>query len=207
MINIVIVEDQVLLRDALAKIINGQEDMRVAGSVVNADGALALCRELAPDLALIDVVTEGRANGLAAAAAIRREMPEVKIVIMTALPEITFMETARKAGVHSFIYKDSDSEYLLFVLRSTMKGKGTYPGPSDDPIAGVRFTAGEMAVIRLVCKGKDRQEIAQSLDISEARVKQHFAALLDKTGFDSITKFFVYAVARGFIVPDHSDLA
>ena len=63
----------------------------------------------------------------------------------------------------------------------------------------------EMAVIRLVCKGKDRQEIAENLGITESRVKQHFAALLEKTGFDSITKFSVYAVTHGFIVPDHSD--
>ena len=205
MIRIVIVEDMALLLGALTNTINGQEDMRVVGSAVNADDALALCRELAPDLALIDVVTDGKANGITAAAAIRKELPNIKVVIMTALPEITFMESARKAGVQSFIYKDSDSEYLLFVLRSTMKGKGTYPGPSDEAIARARFTDSEMAVIRLVCKGKDRQEIAETLDITESRVKQHFAALLDKTGFDSITKFSVYAVTHGFIVSDHSD--
>jgi DNA-binding NarL/FixJ family response regulator len=205
MISILIVEDMALLRDSLANIINGQDDMRVVGCTADADEAVDLCRELAPDLALMDVVTGTRANGIAAAARIRLELPEVKIVIMTALPEITFMDAARQAGAHSFIYKDSDSRHLLSVIRNTMDGKGTYPGPNDAALAGARFSDAEMAVIRLVCKGKNRHEIAAALGVSESTVKTHFSAILRKTGFDSITKFSVYAVAHGFIVPDHSE--
>jgi DNA-binding NarL/FixJ family response regulator len=203
MINILIVEDMALLRDSLTNIINGQDDMRVIGCSGDADEALALCRELSPDLALMDVVTGTTANGIAAAAQIRQELPEVKIVIMTALPEITFLDAARQAGAHSFIYKDSDSRYLLSVIRNTMDGKGTYPGPNDAALANTRFSGIEMTVIRLVCAGKNRHEIAAALDVSESSVKTHFSAILNKTGFDSITKFSVYAVAHGFIVPDH----
>jgi DNA-binding NarL/FixJ family response regulator len=203
MINIILVEDQVLLRDALAKIINGQEDMKVAGYTADGDKALDMCRVLAPDLALIDVVTEGKANGIGAAAQIRQELPEVKIVIMTSLPEITFLDAARKAGAHSFIYKDSDSEHLLYVIRGTMKGKGTYPGPGDEAIARTRFSEVEIRVIRLVCQGKKRNEISEALHISESSVKAVIADILTKTGFDSITKFSMYALAHGFIVPEH----
>ena len=202
MIRVIIVEDQVLLRDALTKIINSQEDMKVAGFAMDADKAPGLCRELAPDLALIDVVTEGKANGITAAAQIRRDLPEVKIVIMTSLPEITFLEAARKAGAHSFVYKDSDSEHLLYVIRSTMKGKGTYPGPGDDALAAARFSEVEIKVIRLVCQGKKRNEIVEALHMSESSVKAVISDILEKTGFDSITKFSMYALSRGFIVPD-----
>jgi DNA-binding NarL/FixJ family response regulator len=204
-INILVVEDMALLRDSLANIINGQDDMHVVGSSADADEAPALCRELSPDLALIDVVTGIKANGIAAAARIRRELPEVRIVIMTALPEITFLDAARQAGAHSFIYKDSDSLHLLSVIRDTMNGKGTYPGPNDAALANTRFSAAEMAVIRLVCQGKTRHEIAAVLDVSESTVKTHISAILAKTGFNSITKFSVYAVAHGFIVPEHSE--
>ena len=201
MIKIIVVEDQTLLRDALANIINSQDDMQVVGFTDNADNAPALCREFSPDLALIDVVTDNKANGITAAAQIRQELPEIKTVIMTALPEITFMDAARKAGVHSFIYKDSDSGHLLFVIRSTMKGKGMYPGPGDE--AKDRFSETEIKVIRLVCQGKKRHEIAEVLYISESSVKVVIAGILDKTGFESITQFSMYAVARGLIVPDH----
>ena len=203
MIRVLIVEDQVLLRDALTRIINGQPDMKVVGFAVDADKALDLCRELAPDLVLMDVVTEGKANGITAAAAIRRDLPEVKIVIMTSLPEITFLDAARKAGAHSFVYKDSDSEHLIYVIRSTMKGKGTYPGPGDDAVARAHFSEVEIKVIRLVCQGKKRIEIADALHMSESSVKAAISDILDKTGFDSITKFSMYALAHGFIVPDH----
>jgi len=203
MIAILIVEDQTLLRDALANTINGQEDMRVAGVTENAANALALCRELAPDLALIDVVTDNKANGIAAAARIRRELPEIKIVIMTGLPEISFMDAARQAGAHSFVYKDSDSRHLLFVIRGTMKGKGTYPGPGDE--AKERLSEAEIRLVRLVCQGKKRAEIAEALHMSESSVKAVISGILDKTGFESITQFSMYALARGLIVPDHGD--
>ena len=203
MIKILIVEDQTLLRDALANVINGQEDMQVVGFTANADEALDLCRKTASDLALIDVVTQDKANGIAAAAEIRRELPAVKIVIMTALPEITFVDAARKAGAHSFIYKDAGSSHLLYVIRSTMEGHGVYPGPGDKSFAKDRFTDAEIALIHYVCMGKSRKELAEALAVPEGSVKELIAGILGKTGFDNIMQFSVYAVAHGLIIPDH----
>ena len=204
MIKILIVEDQALLRDALANVINGQEDMQVTGFTANADEALDLCRQSSPDMALIDVVTQDKANGIVAAAQIRRELPVVKIVIMTALPEITFVDAARKAGAHSFVYKAANSSHLLYVIRSTMEGHGVYPGPGDEPFAKARFSDAEIALIHLVCMGKSRQKIAQALAMPEGSVKDLITGILDKTGFDNIMQFSVYAVAHGFIIPNHS---
>ena len=204
MIKIVIVEDQALLLDALTKVINGQQDMQVAACTANADEAPDLCRKSAPDLVLIDVVTQNRANGIAAAAQIRRELPEVKIVIMTSVPEITFIDSARKAGAHSFVYKDADTRHLLYVIRSTLEGRGVYPGPGEETLARIRFSDAEIAIVRLVCQGKSRKEIAQALAMSEGSVKAIITDILNKTGFDSIMKFSVYAVAHGFVVPHHS---
>ncbi|MCL1876019.1 MAG: response regulator transcription factor [Synergistaceae bacterium] len=202
---ILIVEDMTLLKDALTNVINGQDDMRVIGVTSNADNALELCRKTAPDLALIDVVTENKANGIAAAAEIRSELPDIKIVIMTALPEITFIDAARKAGAHSFIYKNSDSRHLLSVIRGTLNGNGTYPGPGDEVITRASFSDTEIAIIRLVCQGKNRNEVAKSLFLTESNVKALVTGILNKTGFDNIRKFSVYAVTHGFIVADQSD--
>ena len=92
MIRILIVEDQAMLRDSLEHVIGGQADMEVAGVTNDASKAPELCRELMPDLVLMDVVTENDANGITFAGRIRQELPDIKIVIMTALPEITFIE-------------------------------------------------------------------------------------------------------------------
>jgi DNA-binding NarL/FixJ family response regulator len=90
----------------LEQIISQQADMEVAEVTGDASNVPELCRKLKPDLALMDVVTKNNSNGITFAAQIRKELPNIKIVIMTALPEITFVEEARKAGAHSFIDKD-----------------------------------------------------------------------------------------------------
>lgn len=66
------------------------------------------------------------------------------------------------------------------------------------------FSDKELAIIRLVCQGKNRKEIAAALSMSEGSIKAVITRILDKTGFDSIMKFAVYAVGNGFIVPDRS---
>ena len=202
MIKILIVEDQTMLRDALEQLISKQPDMEVVGAIDDAAKAPELCRELMPDLVLMDVVTENNNNGIIWAGHIRKELPEIKIVIMTAVPEITFIDEARKAGAQSYVYKDSKNEHLFYVIRSTMNGHGIYPGPSELLPFAAQFTEKEIAVIRLVCQGKSRSEMVKELSISESILKPIITSILDKTGFDSISKFAIYAVGRGLIVPD-----
>ena len=119
---------------------------------------------------------------------------------MTQLPEITFIDEARKADAHSYIYKSSGNEHLFYVIRSTMNGVGVYPGPADKSPFASQFTEKEIAVIRLVCQGKTRGEMSRELGVSESTLKPIVTSILDKTGFDSIMKFAVYAVGRGLIV-------
>jgi len=202
MIRVLIVEDQAMLRDSLEYIINERDDMEVAGVTDDAAKVLEMCKELSPDLVLMDVVTKDDTNGISCTAQIRQELPEIKIVIMTSLPEMTFIAEAQKAGAHSYINKNSGNEHLFYVIRSTMKGIGIYPGPADSSPFAERFTEKEIAVIRLVCQGKTRNEIIKALDISESTIKPIITSVLDKTGFDSISKFAIYAVGRGLIVPE-----
>jgi len=202
MISILIVEDQTMLRESLEHVIGGQIDMKIAGSTDDASNAPELCRRLRPDLVLMDVVTKNNSSGISYTARIRKEFPDIKIVIMTALPEITFAEEARKAGAHSFMDKNMGNEHLFHVIRSTMKGYSIYSVPQDRLPFTARFTEKEIAVIRLVCKGMARDEMAKNLGISESMIKQHITSILDKTGFDSISKFAIYAVGEGLIVPE-----
>ena len=201
MARIVIVEDQILMRDLLEKHISSQSDMEVAGVTDDASKAPQLCSELKPDLILIDIVTKSGCSGLQFAKQIRDEMPDIKVIVMTSYPEITFIEEAMKIKAHSYLHKSSGIEHLLYVIRSTMKGTGVYPSPADiSPFAQV-FTEKELAIINFVCQGISREEMAKNLNISESMVKQHITSILDKSGFDSISKFAIYAVSQGLIVP------
>ena len=191
-----------MLRESLEQVIGGQNDMEVVGSTDDAAKAPELCRQLQPDLVLMDVVTKNNSTGISYTAQIRKEFPDIKIVIMTALPEITFAEEARKAGAHSFMYKDMGNEHLFHVIRNTMKGYSIYSGHQESLPFAARFTEKEITVIRLVCQGMARDEMAAKLGVSESMIKQHITSILDKTGFDSISKFAIYAVGEGLIVPE-----
>jgi len=201
MVRIIIVEDQILMRDLLEEHISKQSDMEVAGVTDDASKAPALCVELKPDLILIDIVTKAGCSGLQFAKQIREEMPDIKVIVMTSYPEITFMEEAMKIKAHSYLHKSSGIEHLLYVIRSTIKGAGVYPSPADiSPFAQI-FSEKELSIINFVCQGTAREEIAQNLGISESMVKQHITSILNKSGFDSISKFAIYAVSQGIIVP------
>jgi len=202
MIKILIVEAQTLLRDSLEHIIAEQADMEVAGKTNSASKSFELCQKLKPDLVLMDIVTGHNDNGITWTAKIRQEFPNIKIVIMTSLPEITFIDRAKKAGAHSYIYKDSGYQHLFYVIRSTMEGGGIYPGPADNTHFAGKLTEEEIAVIRLICQGLSRDVIADELKMSEKKLKSAITSILDKTGFDSIMKFAIYALGHHLIVPD-----
>jgi len=201
MIKILIVEDQTLLRESLEHVISGQDDMEVVGTTDDAANAPKLCGELKPDLVLMDVVTKNNSSGITYTAQIRAEFHKIKIVIMTALPEITFVESARKAGAHSFMDKEMGNEHLLYIIRNTIKGYSIYSVRSERPPFANQFTEKEIAVIRLVCQGKSRNEVAKEIGLSEVRLKPIITSILNKSGFDNIMKFAVYAVGEGLIVP------
>jgi len=203
MIKILIVEDQTMLRESLERVIGGQSDMEIAGTTDDAANAPQMCRELRPDLVLMDVVTKNNSSGITYTARIRAEFPDIKIVIMTGFSEITFIDEAKKAGAHSYVYKNSGYEHLFYVIRNTMQGNGIYPGPENHFSLDAQFNDKELAVIRLVCKGKSRTEIVKELGMSEAVIKRIISAILEKTEFDNIMKFAIYAVSRGLIVPEN----
>ena len=203
MIRILIVEDQVMMRDSLQNLIDGQKDMKVVATTGNAKDAFKICVESPPDLVLMDVRTEENESGIYAAARIKSTLPEIKIIIITGMPEITYLDNSKKAGVDSFLYKNVSGEIMLSTIRSTMDGYGIFPMYSPSPLPGnLKFTESELSVLKLVCQAKSRKEIAKELAMSEGSVKQVISGILNKTGFDSIMKFAVYAVSKGYLVPD-----
>jgi DNA-binding NarL/FixJ family response regulator len=194
------VEDQAMLKDSLEYLLNNQDGMKVIAVTDDASKAPQLCREQKPDLVLMDVITK-ETNGIVFAAKIRKEMPQIKIVIMTAFPEITFVDEARKAGAHSFIYKSSGNEHLFYVIRSTMRGISYYPGPVNNPPSVDRLTEREIAIVRLIHQGISRSEMIKKLGVSEMTLKKDINSILNKTGFDSIMEFAVYAAVNNLILP------
>ena len=212
MIQILVVDDQVLFRDTLVKLINSQPDMKVAAAISEAKDAPAFCEKTSPDLVLMDVLTgpapqpldsTASPTGISVTVQIRRQYPHIKVIIMTGLSDIGLFEAAKKAGARGFVYKNVHSDQLLGAIRNTMQGYSTFPEklPAQLPFPD-NFSDREMRVLRLFCQGKTRTEVAGKLGVSEALVKAIVTSLLNKTGFDSILRLAVYLTSSGYILPN-----
>lgn len=205
-ISVMIVEDQAMLRESLTSTIDAQSDMHVIASIADAAQAPALSLEREPSVILMDVCTENDSSGIVAARRIKEQQPQVRIVIMTGMPEVTFVEQAKNAGVDSFVYKNVGISELLAVMRSTSTGYSTFPKAPESVFSGTAaLTAEEVQILRLVCEAKSRKEIAAELFMSEGTVKRRIGEILAKTGYDNILRLAVHAVAEGSIVPRIGD--
>ena len=206
MIRVLIVEDQAILRESLARSVGDQPDMTVVAAIADASEALDVVLKERPDMILMDVCTEHDSNGIVAAARIKEELPECRVIIMTGMPEITFIEQARDAKADSFVYKNVGTSDLLSIVRSTMEGYSTYPTQKQSVFSGTAsLTDVEIDILRLVCETKTRKEIAAELYLSEGTVKRHISEILAKTGYDNILRLAVHAVSSGLIVPNMDD--
>ena len=123
MIRVLIVEDQAILRESLARSVGDQPDMTVVAAIADASEALGVALKERPDMILMDVCTEHDSNGIVAAARIKEQLPECRIIIMTGMPEITFVDQAREAGVDSFVYTAALDDVELSILRLACEGK------------------------------------------------------------------------------------
>ena len=203
MARMIIVEDQRMLLDSLSAAIDQENDFQVVAKLTDAADVDAACYRLHPDLVLMDVCTEHGSCGIDAARNIVSNHPNVKIVIMTAMPDLSFISRARDAGAHSFVYKNLSTAELIGVLRSAIEGYSTFPTEPTMPLLGAnRLTERELRILRLVCSGHSRAEIAEQLSLSENTIKANISSVLTKTGFSSIAKLALYAISSGFIVPN-----
>lgn len=202
MIKLAIVEDQAMLRESLSCTVSMQSDMCVVAALGDASCALKAVEDSGATCALLDVCTENDSSGIVAARKIKTARPDVKVIIMTGMPEITFVEQARDAGVDSFVYKNVGTTELLGVIRSTMEGYSTYPLAQQSIFSdAAQLTDTELAILRLVCETKTRKEIAAELYLSEGTIKRHISEILAKTGYDNILRLAVHAVSAGLIIP------
>lgn len=133
---VLIVEDQEMPRQLFEIFIQGDERYLHVGSITNAMLAIEICRVKKVDLILMDVCTDLGSSGLDAAEEIKKEFPGIRIIIVTSMPEYSWIERARRIGVDSFWYKETHKEGILDVMNRTMEGEQVYP--EDTPLVMMR---------------------------------------------------------------------
>lgn len=201
MIKILLVDDQKILLEGLVKILSPMEDLSIVGTCTLSELTEAACRRLCPDLVLMDICMEGRTSGIQICERLKASFPDLRVILMTGMQEIAFLDWARAAGADSFIYKESSGEAFADCIRATMAGAQIYPdalGTSSFGETGVQLTEREFAILQRVCRNMSYHEIAQELGITKRTVSFHISNMLSKTGHKSIIGLAVEAAEKGY---------
>ncbi len=206
MYNVMVVEDQAMPRQLFEAFISMSDKFNLVHSIKNADMADIYCEQSQIDLILMDVCTELNSNGLDAAERIKQKYPEIKIIIVTSMPEVSYLERAKAIGVDSFWYKEVSEEPILELMDRTMAGESIYPestpAVSFGNIKSTDLSKREIEVLREVIMGFTNAEIAERLNISQHTVRDYIQVIMEKTGYRTRTELAVKARETGIIIPD-----
>ncbi len=201
---VLIADDQKMVRQMFETVLNGTSDYTIAGMAKTAAETVRICLEQKIDLVLMDVVMGYGIDGLDAAKQIKQKRPDVKIMIVTSMPETTYIDRAKEIGVDSFWHKEVQEQPLLEIMNRTMSGESVYP--TEMPVIwfgntiSTELTDIEMSVLRELMTCASNKEIGERLFMSESTVKRHIADMLAKTGFKSRLQLAIEARGGGLVI-------
>ena len=199
-IRILTVDDHQLLREGIAAVLDGQEDMILVGQASNGQEAIESFRRLQPDITLMDLRMP-EMNGIEAISAIRTEFPNARIIVLTTYAGDVQAAAALKAGAAGYLLKSLVRKELIETIRAVHTGKRRVPveiaTDIAEHVADDALTEREVEVLRRVAAGKSNKLIAAELRISEGTVKTHMKSILPKLDASDRTHAVMIALKRG----------
>jgi two-component system, NarL family, response regulator LiaR len=205
-IRILITDDHGVVRQGLRMFLSLDPEMEVVGEAANGQEALALARDLKPDVVLMDLLMPVM-DGIEATRAIRSELPEVEVIALTSVLDDGSVTGAVRAGALGYLLKDTDSEELGRAIKAAAEGR-VHLAPEATarlmrevkaPESPEVLTEREVEVLKLLASGKANKQIASSLFVSEKTVKAHVSSILMKLGVQSRTQAALHAVRTGLV--------
>src|SRR5690606_4690602 len=214
-ISLLLVDDHALFREGLASLLSYQPDFTVVGEAASGEEAVERARELVPDVVLMDIDLPG-IDGIEATRRIKRQLPEVRVVMLTVYDDHERLFQSIKAGAQGYLIKNIRSAELLDQLRGLARGEAAISRRMAarileefarlerqaeilEPDGGL--SPREVQVLELVALRLSNKEIAARLSISEHTVKNHLKHILAKLQLSSRRQAAAYAVAHGLIPP------
>src|SRR5215218_6981043 len=208
-VRILITDDHGVVRQGLRMFLSLDPQLEVVGEAENGEEALAMARELKPDVVLMDLLMP-LMDGIAATEAIRRELPEVEVLALTSVLEDVSVSGAVRAGAIGYLLKNTDADALGRAIKAAAAGQVRLaPEAAARLMHEVRapespeaLTERETEVLELIARGKTNKQIARELFIGEATVKSHVHSILSKLNVSSRTQAALYAGRIGLVTTE-----
>ncbi len=220
-IRVLLVDDHVLFRKGLVSLMALRPELEVVGEASDGNEGIEKARELRPDLILMDIHMPG-CNGIEATKAIKAELPNVRIVMLTVSEEEDDLYGAIKSGAQGYLLKNLRPESLFEMMQDAMRGEAPIsPGiaakileelgrsrdrdreePRDESSL---LTQREREILGLVVDGSSNKEIASQLHITEGTVKNHLHHILEKLHLENRVQITAYALRKGLIATPRAD--
>ena len=201
MIRLLLADDQALVRGALSALLALEPDFEVVAEVGSGDAVLDAVRTHRPDVALLDVEMPGL-DGISAAAAVRAEFPDVRVLIVTTFGRPGFLRRALQAGASGFVVKDTPAAELADAVRRVHAGLRVVDPAlaTDSLVAGeAPLPARETEVLQAARDGSSVAVIAGKLFLSEGTVRNHLSSAIGKTGSGNRAEAVLIADGNGWL--------
>ena len=207
---VLIVDDHKILVEGLHSLLNKNPDIQTIGEAENGKDAITLCKELNPNIVLMDLDMP-ILNGIEATKIISKDFPKSRIIILSMYPDHEYVKSALNAGAKGFIVKDTAANDLIQAVRVVYDGKAFFsPSVSkiivesmytsdDSKLKEDVLTSREKEILQLVTEGKSSIQIAERLFISKSTVNKHRENIMKKLNIHDIVGLIRYAIQKGII--------
>ena len=211
MIKLLLADDQDILTEGLKLLLGAEEDIEIVGTANNGKKAYDLCRIRKPDLVLMDIQMP-EVNGVEATAMIKKDFPQIKIIVLTTFNDDEYIFDALKNGASGYMLKDASPMEILEAVRTVYNGGALIQSEVAvkvidqfsqlakdtrdkhiDPKAGL-LTDREIEICRLIAEGKSNKEIADELYLSQGTVKNHITKMLLKLELRDRTQLAIFTI-------------
>ena len=212
MIRVAIVDDQPLFSEGLGRVVEAQPGMEIVGVAHDGENGIRMCRELKPDVVLMDINMPVM-NGVEATRGIRSLLPDTKVLILTVNSDDAYVFRGIKAGATGYLLKDCTPEDLSRAIRTVHAGDTiiapeiarkmllAFEEAEEEPSAP-HLTERELEIITALAHGRANKQIARELSISEKTVRNHISNIYKKLHVYDKLGAVLYAIREGLVDVD-----
>ena len=208
MINTILVEDDLYIQNHFSEKLNSEKDFCLVGVYRDAFEAERFCNG-SVQLILMDVQTQHKHSGLAAAERIKKAFPSIKIVIVTSLVDPEVLAKAKRGAADSLWYKDHGTAKLFDVIKRTLDGEKVFPCTSPavemESTMSDTFSPRQLDILRWYIRGLTYQEIADKFGISKNGVRWNLDDMVEKGGFPNREALVATAIENKLMVTTLKD--